>query len=141
VIPSQPAPWPCIGDVAALRKSVADSAPDAVVLSPGWLDAVYGTPVDLFAQAVDFAVAIARQRCRRVVVVLPGNLGQQDFRHAYAEAVQDVARRHQVACIEPWADSAAAPEQGAAGYRWPSAAAQRAFADRTVSTLFRRWPQ
>jgi len=141
MLSSQPAPWPCLYDVAALRRRLHSSAPDAVVLSPGWWDAVVGTPMETFTRAVDFALAMARQKSGRVVVLLPGICREQDPRRPYVEAAQEVAHRHKVPCTMAWETPAGAPAEASMGdveWRWPLPAAQRKVAERLVELVFKR---
>ena len=141
VIPFPAAPWPCLHDVAALRKRLAAAPPDAAVVSLGWWDAAVGTPVDTFAQAVDFAIALARGSCGRVVVVLPGRRGEGDGRLPYTEAAREVAKRHRV----PFLELQETPEAGDGGRggaqaerRWPSPSAQQELARRAAELVFKR---
>jgi hypothetical protein len=139
--PSVPAPWPCLHDFAALRHVLASKKPHLAVISLGWWDAVVGTPLETFSRAVDFSLAFARARCRRVVVVLPGRRTGTSLRQPYVVAAQEVARRHGVACVEAWGKGDAGTGEGAksrSGFRWPPLAAQRELVRRVSKIIKER---
>lgn len=136
LVPSRDAPWPCVHDVVALNDALTAETPDAAVLAFGAWDAVVGTPVETFRRAIDFGVALARRRCRRVLVLLPGPVRGDSRRSPYAVAALDTARRHQIPWTEPWPEDTEGESRTRID-RWPPAAAQKALAQRLCRALLK----